>query len=245
MDVCPLAATGQSLAASGTLDVRMKYPRLNSINRIPRYLQEKYGWWQLRNERLLWRDLAPLFGVSASKGCTFYELLILFKHIVRKRPAYVLELGAGISTVVLGHAALRVRAMGLPCTIVSLEEDEFYFHDLKKLLPKATADCVRLVLSSTEERAVDGFISRCYSDKPRFEYDLVFVDGPQVPKDARYFDGDILDVVDWNPNPFTTFVDSRKSTRDAIVRMFPKVRMSYDSRHKLGRFDFPMSSKRK
>ena len=222
----------------------MKHPQLKSVKRLPRYLREMYAGWRLRSEKALWRDLEPVLAASTSTGCTYYELLVLFKHIVRRRPAYVLELGAGISTVVLAHAALKVRARGLPCTIVSMEENEFYYQDLRKILPKAIMDCVRLVLSPTEDRVVDGFIARCYSDKPRFEYDVVFIDGPQIPKEARYFDGDILDVADWNPKPFTTFVDGREYTRNRIVRTFPRVRTSYGPRKTLARFDFPRRSER-
>ena len=101
----------------------MKYTKLLGIRRPKKFFEEVYGWLRLRMEWDLWRDLSPLMARSSSKGCTFHELNVLFRHIVRHQPKYVLELGAGISTVVLAHAAKKVRRSGAPCTVISMEEN--------------------------------------------------------------------------------------------------------------------------
>lgn len=201
----------------------------------------------MRLERDLWRDLRPALEGSSSTGCTFHELNLLFQHIVQNRPVWVLELGAGISTIVLGHAAKRVKKRGSPCTIVSMEEDEYYFEDLQKLLPTSIRDSVELILSPTEDRDVDGLIARCYVAKPQRAYDMVFIDGPQVPKrreDPRFFDGDVLDVLAWNDGIVTAFLDGRAGTRENLMRLFPWARMDVDHDHRFTRFIFPAKASR-
>jgi hypothetical protein len=225
----------------------MKYPKFRAIRGrgdFSRFLQEVMAKQRLRGDRALWKDLRPVLDRSSSRGCTFYELHLLYDYIVQHRPRYVLELGAGVSTIVLGHAALRVRQSGLPCTIVSMEESLDYFQDLQNLLPNGLRECLEVVLSPTEDRNVGGRIARCYAKKPKRAYDMVFIDGPQVPKDATFFDGDILDVAAWNPEPFTAFLDARLSTRDSIAALFPSAKMFWDPVHKFTRFDMPEQSLR-
>ena len=217
----------------------MKYTKFRGIRRPQKFFDEVCGWLRLRLEWALWRDLAPLMVKSSSKGCTFHELDVLYRHIVRHRPKYVLELGAGISTVVLAHAAEKVRRTGAPCTIISMEENPSYYKELKNLFTTGVSNCVELIQSPTEDRKIGGRIARCYVTKPRHAYDFVFIDGPQVPKDANYFDGDILDVVEWNSKAFTAYLDGRLETQENLIRLFPFAQVSFDKHHKLTRFDFP------
>lgn len=196
-----------------------------------------------RSHQTMFEALQSILSRSESTGCTYFELDALYQHIVANHPAQVLELGSGVSTIVLGYAAKEVRALGMPCTIVSMEESQFYYDDLRRLIPEDVADCVELIQSPVEDRRIaDEFIARCYRAVPRRCYDLAFIDGPQVPKmeeDARYLDGDVLDAINWNDRAFTAFLDSRKGTRLNLERLLPWARFHYNRRHKFTRIDIP------
>ena len=205
---------------------------------------------RLRADPPLWRALRPIVQASASTGCTSYELDVLYRNVVERRPRRVLELGAGISTIVLGYAARKVAALGgQPPTIVSMEESAFYHEDLSRLIPDEVRGHIRLVLSPVEDRECgDGLIGRRYASTPAEPYDLVFIDGPQVPMyrdDRRYFDADILDVLDWNEGPFTALLDNRKGTRINLATLLPWAWMEHDPRHRLTRIAIPEAAARR
>lgn len=217
--------------------------------RILRSLDELRARRRLARDRDLWRVLEPISRSSASTGCTFHELDRLYASVIDHRPARVLELGAGISTIVLAYAARRVEAEGgTPPLIVSMEESAYYHDDLDKLIPEEVRHHVRLVLSPVEDRAEPGgLIGRRYARTPAHAYDLVFIDGPQVPKmrvDPRYFDADLLDVIDWNPGAFTAWLDDREGTRLNLGRLLPWAGMDYDPRHRLTRIAVPEAAGR-
>ena len=92
-------------------------------------------------------DMSEMFRRSASTGCTYHELGTLYRHIVTRKPRYVLELGSGISTLVLAHAAKVVRDQGGACKVISMEEDSFYFDNLKSLLPVWISDYATVIHS--------------------------------------------------------------------------------------------------
>ena len=220
----------------------MKYPKYQRFSRLKQYLQEVHGMKKLKADTDLWTVLEPICEASSSTGCTFHEMYLLYSHILKHRPSHVLELGAGVSTVVMGYAAKKVSASGKPCGIVAMEDSEFYYDDLKKLVPESLGDYVSLVLSPTEDREVDGFIARCYTKKPKHEYGMTFIDGPEIPsqkEDPRFLDGDILDVVAWNRKPSTAYLDCRIGTRDAIAKLIPKATIHWDRKHKFSRIDLP------
>lgn len=198
---------------------------------------------RLKNDQPLWQSLQSILSRSESTGCTFYELEVLYRHIVDCKPALVLELGSGISTVAMGYAAKRVRKLGSPCTIVSIEESQFYYEDLRKLIPEDITACVELIQSPVEDiRMGDNLIARRYANVPPQPYDLVFIDGPQIPKfriDPRYFDGDVLRVMEWNQRPFTAYLDGRLGTLTNLQRLLPWATFDFDRRHRFTRIEIP------
>lgn len=198
---------------------------------------------RLQADRELWAVLDPICKASSSTGCTFHEMYMLYAHILKHKPKHVLELGPGVSTIVMGYAAKKLRDSGLPCQVVAMENVPFYYDDLKKLLPSVLDDCVRLILSPTEDREVHGYIARCYTEKPKHEYGLVFIDGPEIPshkEDPRYLDGDILDAAAWNKNAFSAYLDCRVGTREAIKELLPQATIHWDRQHKFSRVTFPL-----
>ena len=71
---------------------------------------------------------------------------------------------------------------------------------------------------------------------------MVFIDGPQIPEaksDPRYLDGNVLDVLDWNGNAFTAFLDGRLTTRDNLKLLMPQADIRFEPRHKFTRIEIP------
>jgi hypothetical protein len=202
------------------------------------------GWWTLRGNPDLRHDLAEMFRRSASTGCTYHELGVLYQHIVSKKPRFVLELGCGVSTLVLAHAAKLVRDQGGECHVISMEEDSFYHEHLKSLLPDRIKPYVDVVLSPVKEEKIGDCFSRYYQDTPPHPYELVFVDGPKLPRQPNYLDGDILKVLDWNESSFDAYIDGRKSTRENLVRLLPYLKASVDPVHKFTHLVVPEKSRR-
>ena len=211
-------------------------------------IDEWRGWWLLRSDHTLWRGLEPILDRSSSTGCTFHELATLYQHVVTYRPTEILELGAGISTIVLGYAAKQICDGGGACHLTSLEESEFYYNDLLTIVPHEILQYVDIILSPVEDRdAGDGRIGRHYIGLPKHRYDLVFVDGPQVPeakRDPRYFDSDLLDTLRWNDDAFVAYVDGRQTTRDNLQRLMPWADFTYNKHHRFTRIQIPAENER-
>ena len=141
----------------------------------------------------------------------------------------ILELGSGVSTAVIAHGVRRLAQQGHVCRFVSMEEGEKWHSELLRIFPKDLQNYVELLHSETEDCEIgDGLIRRSYKSKPQMAYDFVFIDGPQIPKTGGYFDGDILDVLEWNKNAFVAFLDQRVTTRAALRRLMPWARVQGD-----------------
>ena len=60
----------------------------------------------------MWRYVGPYLEKSVSTGCDYVDYLALYNHVRKHKPQYVLELGTGVSTVVLAYA-LRENRHGI------------------------------------------------------------------------------------------------------------------------------------
>ncbi len=149
--------------------------------------------------------------------------------MLRLRPKYVLELGSGLSSIVLGYAAKRLSESGSPCVVHSWEESADYFADLEPLIPGLLEPYLQRFVSHPVEQAESlSWVGLRFPDKALIPYDLVFVDGPEYPEwnspqssPSRYFDADVLDALDQNPNPFIVMIDGRRQTVAALRELHP------------------------
>jgi len=177
---------------------------------------------RLRRDADFWDTLTPVFVASSSTGCDYSELLQIHNHVLSTKPSAILELGSGVSTVVIAHAVARLAKAGHSCRFVSMEEGVDWHRQLLQIFPEKLRPYAEVLQSETEDRQLDnGMTMRSYKNKPALAYDFVFIDGPQVPKHGGHFDGDILDVLDWNENAFTAFLDQRIATRRALHSLMP------------------------
>lgn len=187
----------------------------------------------------LWEALLEAHGNSKSTGITGFQAAALYTAVLKFRPRLVLELGAGLSSIVLGFAAMRLTNLGFSCEVHSWEESEVYFADLRPLVP----DCLSAFLTISVAEPIDEYetpewLGVKFPKKEALPYDLVVVDGPQYPEGVtrregrqRAFDADVLDVLSTNPNRFVVMVDGRKQTIEALRELRPF------GRWRKGRFD--------
>jgi hypothetical protein len=140
-----------------------------------------------------------------------------------------------------------VRSAGFPCQVTAMEESQQWFNEIRRLVPPSLAEYVDIRLSPTEDRPIGNAVARVYSAKPQRKYAFVFIDGPQLPANgtsARCFDGDILDVCDWNSDPFVAFLDGRAGTRSRLAELIPAMSVRFDSQHNFSRLYIPGAEQR-
>ncbi len=182
---------------------------------------------QLRRNPELWEHLSRSEAVTASTGCDFREYWWLYNYVITHRPRYILECGAGISTIVMGFATKELERQGLPRpTLVSLENVAFYYDNLLKLIPAALEPYVNIILSEVEDTDFGIGMGRSYANVPDHPYEFVFTDGPNLPRDAErpYFDCDYVNIVRRQERHVVGAVDGRKSTCAAYRKLFPGAR---------------------
>ncbi len=200
----------------------MKFiPRLTMHNIIARKQRAEFAAYLrlLRYPELIWM-LHRAVNASGSTGCTVWELERLHRSLISERPSDALELGSGISTLVLAHAARTLERRGTPCRFVSMEESQEYFEDLCRWFPHELWPYVEVRVSPTLDEVYDGdAVGRSYRDTPLQSFSWVFVDGPQLTKKDKqlYFDADAARVS--QGQAMVIHVDGRSSTINHLKRI--------------------------
>jgi len=122
--------------------------------------------------RLGGETLPPTRGWAASPDV----LNVLVDRIEQTRPRRVLELGSGVSTLVIARALARVGQGHL----YSLEHDAAHLRRTQDIVDRAgLADFVSLIHAPLTTR--DDALWYGESRIPDGEFDLIFVDGPAMP----------------------------------------------------------------
>lgn len=196
------------------------------------------------NPNGLWDALVAAHKSSRSIGITTFEAAAMYTAVLQLKPRYVLELGSGLSSIVLGYAAKRLTEAGNFCEVHSWEESRDYLDDLLPLVPGSLAQNLHLsVATPTARSETPEWLGVRFPGKQKLPYDLIFVDGPEypegVPKSSggqRSFDADVLDVLETNTSNLVVMIDGRSQTVEALREIRPF------GTWRLGRFD-PLSVK--
>jgi len=164
----------------------------------------------------LWRELQNASKVSPSTGCNYAELTTLHRAILRKKPEHVLELGSGISTIVIADAALKVRSYLQMCSVTSMEESSEYAEATQAVIPARLRNVVTVIVSPKKKMDYgQGWIGIEYSEKPQLDWDFIFIDGPQLEDNSaqsKQFDSDLLSITHSARKGFVAYLDGRAST---------------------------------
>jgi hypothetical protein len=186
----------------------------------------------------LWVALDKYMKKTSSTGCQYGDYLVLYEHVRRFKPKFILECGTGVSTVVMSHALFENEKDGYERgKIVSLEENQWYFDHAKSIFPKEYDHYVEFVLRDVTTKEEGFFHGVGYKDIPKYDYEFVFVDGPNHlcnPKEKPLlFNFDLIEVVKMSNKPVSAVIDNRTSTAFVYNFIFGK-KFRYDYIRKLG-----------
>lgn len=171
--------------------------RLSDIRDLPQHFA--------RRKVLRHRDLAELVAShTPSTGANYYDYWLLYSHIRKTRPREVLELGPGITTLVIAQALFENGAG----RVTAMEDQQKYHDALEAIVPERLRPFIDLRLSPSHQVHYGPFRGRAYRSIPERDYELVWIDGPNYDRQSE-FDADILHIVAGREEPITAFVDSR------------------------------------
>lgn len=125
--------------------------------------------------------LPPFGGWSIAEDCAH----LIVTHILEERPACVLELGSGLSTLIMAHA-LRKSGAG---KLISIEHDEKYYGETQALLrAHGLAEWVELRLCPLEPVGPEQSLWYRMEKLPDASVDMLVIDGPpgHIAPQARY-----------------------------------------------------------
>lgn len=141
---------------------------------------------------------------SPSSGANYYDYWLLYSHIRKTKPHEVLELGPGITTLVIAHA-LSENGFG---RVTAMEDLKKYYDALDEIIPETLRPYIDLRLSPCRESLWGSFRGKAYGEIPERDYEFIWIDGPNYKK-GEEFDADILEIVERSEKPITAFVDKR------------------------------------
>jgi hypothetical protein len=191
----------------------------------------------LRSMTGLWSKMEEYAQGSAVTGASMSDYLTLYEQVRKWRPKEILELGTGISTVVLAYALIENEAEGgAKGRVTSMEEDPAWHRQAGENLPDDIKPTVELIHSPK----VDGFYKMFrgvqYENIPERAYDFVFSDGPDrfSPVNGdKLFNLDLIQVVLRSDTPIRAVVDNHYLTFYVLQKVFGPKLARYSIRHKL------------
>lgn len=179
-------------------------------------------------------------------------LLRAAQELTRSKPRTVLELGAGVSTLILARI---IRNQKLPCRLVSVDHDADYLATIAEEVEREGLDeIVTLLHAPLEPIGLDGFDGLWYRRETIFkeanEVGLLIVDGPPKRHGAniRYPALPVL-AERLTPGALVLLDDARRRPeREALrrwSRQFPEAESSFESvGHGLGLLRMPKDGER-
>ncbi len=174
---------------------------------------------------------------TKSTGCSYSDYWELYKAIRTHKPKEVLELGTGVTTIIIACALLENSKEGYLGNVTSLEEIEEYYELSLKLLPQSLQKVVNIMHSNRIEKNYSLFRGCCYKDIPDKPYDFVFIDGPDyvtISDNMVTFDYDFINIVKKSAIPVHGLVDKRVSTCYVLQKIFGKEKIRYDAVKHIG-----------
>lgn len=149
--------------------------------------------------------LAKIVQMSTpSTGAQFTDYWTLYSYIRKYKPKEVLELGPGVTTLIIAQA-LKENGFG---RVTAMEDVAKYYEATRKTIPNDLSMFIDLRLSPSGDYRYGPFVGISYKDIPHRPYDFVLVDGPNYDAKTQ-FDADLIEVIKRSSHPVSAFVDSR------------------------------------
>lgn len=186
----------------------------------------------------LWSMMEAYAAASKVTGASFSDYWTLYEEIRRHRPQEVLELGTGISTVVMAWA-LRENgplANGTMGRLMSMEDSPDWHATASAAFPEVFADIAEIRLSQKIDGHYKIFRGVQYKGVPPRPYDFVFSDGPDrrsPVNNDKLFNLDLLNVIRASDTPVRGVVDNHYLTFYVLQKVLGTELARYDSGRRL------------
>jgi hypothetical protein len=166
---------------------------------------------------------------SPSTGANYFDYWLLYSHIRKTKVKEVLELGPGLTTLVIA-LALHENGGG---RVTAMEDLKQYYDALDAIIPAHLRPYIDLHLSPSRQVHYGPFRGKAYESIPDRDYEFVWVDGPNYDRETE-FDADIIQIVAKREKPITAFVDSRVGSCFIYSLVFGK-KFKYDYIRRIGK----------
>jgi len=185
----------------------------------------------------LWSAMMEYTKGSDVTGASMSDFLTLYQHVRSHKPMEILELGTGVSSVVLAHALLDNANEGHGLGhITSMEEDENWHRTAVENLPENLHRIVDIRHSPKIDGAYKLFRGVRYTEIPDRPYDFVFSDGPErhsPVNNDKLFDLDLILIVMRSDRPVRAIVDNHYLTFYVLQKVFGIKHARYSVSHRL------------
>jgi hypothetical protein len=162
--------------------------------------------------------------MSDVTGMSWSDYLMLYREVRQYKPKEVLELGPGVSTVVLAHALIDNAAEGAALgRITSMEEDLGWHRKAMECFPAELGHVAEFVHSPKVDGYYKIFRGVQYASIPERPYDYVLSDGPErrsLVNGDKLFDLDVIQVVRRSDRPVRAVVDDHYLTFYVLQKVF-------------------------
>tara|TARA_Y100001936_G_scaffold178947_1_gene175780 strand:- start:27515 stop:28291 length:777 start_codon:yes stop_codon:yes gene_type:complete len=197
----------------------------------------------------LYEIINVMLAKSQSTGAEFSDYLHLYNFINRTNPKHILECGSGVTTAVIAYSIEinHQNDKSYQGHLVTMEEDPFYYEQIKSIFPDNLNKHVTFIHSERVETSYDGHLGSSYSKIPPAPYDFMFIDGPTDRKyfaDLNYpkcFNADIINLISSGNETIEAFLDQRIHTLTALKKLLPHNRITYNPITKLSHI-YPLST---
>lgn len=196
-----------------------------------------------RNYPSLYKSICEIISKSDSRGGEWSDYLNLYEEIILRKPLRILELGSGISSLVICKAIEKnMKETGNPVQFFSIDENDFYHKQIIKIFPKKYLDKVNFILSKREQKEFEGLLGAYYEKLPNLEFDFIFIDGPTGRKgegSKKCFSADLFNLIRENKiKKVNGLIDQRVWTFWAFKKLLPELNIKYHVLKKMCSFSY-------
>jgi len=162
---------------------------------------------------------------SLSTGAGLLDYFFLHRYITSRKPKLVLELGSGVTTVIMAQPFaenLEADPGSEPGHLHTMEDIEKYYLDARELCPPSLRRFASYHLSVQKERFWrGGLLINRYEFLPTGQFDFIFADGPEPQNGSLAVNGDAFLCVEKQPDHKCDIaLHGRQATCYAMRRYF-------------------------
>ena len=180
-------------------------------------------------------DLDEFIKKSKAVGGQYSDYVENYTSILKYKPLYALECGSGISSYVIA-SALKHNFIkhGIKGKLISMENLKEYYDDINSIFPENLRDFVEFKLSEKILKHYFVFRGVGYKDIPKYDYEYVFIDGPnQHYENERLFSFDLISATKISNKKINGIIDNRMGAVYVYQKIFGEKIIKYNKYYKL------------